>query len=309
MATPGFNAEYGLYATSAQYLPSSMTGQTASAPAPRVTCVMVNGQLVCQPLIHCLPGFFWNGSRCVAPACGPGLTNCGTFPLLLDCKNLQTDSSNCGACGKVCPTGTSCQGGVCLCPSGAAPCGSSNMCCPAGSSCANGVCACSGPSSQTCGNCGTQTRTCVNGVWSAWGACTGQGCAPGSTQNCTGGKQTCGSNCKWGNCVSSCPSGETLCNGQCVNTKNNPQNCGSCGTVCKGDYTCQNGTCACPAGSAHCGTGPNCCAPGTNCTCCPGTSDICPQGGYCLYGELCGSPGQCVDPTTGVVVGDVQCSA
>jgi len=40
--------------------------------------------------------------------CNSGLTLCGRY-----CKNLQSDSENCGACGKVCPAGTTCVDGVC----------------------------------------------------------------------------------------------------------------------------------------------------------------------------------------------------
>jgi hypothetical protein len=43
-------------------------------------------------------------------ACVPG-TVCCQSPAM--CADLQNDSGNCGACGWVCPAGTSCQAGVC----------------------------------------------------------------------------------------------------------------------------------------------------------------------------------------------------
>jgi formylglycine-generating enzyme required for sulfatase activity len=47
------------------------------------------------------------GFRCCS-SCAPGKADCnGT------CANLASDAANCGACGKACAAGTSCQNGVC----------------------------------------------------------------------------------------------------------------------------------------------------------------------------------------------------
>lgn len=43
-------------------------------------------------------------------ACVPGQVCCKGPP---GCKDLQTDTANCGACGKQCATGQSCVGGQC----------------------------------------------------------------------------------------------------------------------------------------------------------------------------------------------------
>lgn len=41
-----------------------------------------------------------------------------------------------------------------------------------------------------------------------------------------------------GHCVETCPSGETACNGACVNRQTDIDNCGTCGNVCPGE-ACQ----------------------------------------------------------------------
>ena len=46
-----------------------------------------------------------------SPACAVGDTCCGAE----GCHDLQTDNNNCGECGNACPTGTTCDGGVCAC--------------------------------------------------------------------------------------------------------------------------------------------------------------------------------------------------
>jgi hypothetical protein len=43
-----------------------------------------------------------------APTCGAGQTLCGA-----SCVNTVTDRANCGACGRICPSGQSCAAGVC----------------------------------------------------------------------------------------------------------------------------------------------------------------------------------------------------
>jgi hypothetical protein len=72
------------------------------------------------------------------------------------CANTNTDSNNCGACGKVCAPGQFCVKGTCTttCAAGLKRCGSAcvdtatdaNQCgacdvrCPAGKACVAGVC-------------------------------------------------------------------------------------------------------------------------------------------------------------------------
>ncbi|MFA5266737.1 MAG: Stigma-specific protein, Stig1 [Methanoregula sp.] len=47
----------------------------------------------------------------------------------------------------------------------------------------------------------------------------------------------------------SCPSGQTLCDGSCVDTKSNSQHCGTCGNVCNESVPCSEGTCLSWTGS------------------------------------------------------------
>lgn len=128
---------------------------------------------------------------------------------------------------------------------------------------------------QTCT--GSQPMECVDGVWLRNGApctdatcvagsCTGV-CAEGAAACVDGGVATCdptgqwtapspcgsspiGVTCQAGAC--SCPNAQTACGGVCVDTQNDTNNCGSCGTQCPLDATCQSGTC-CQAGQALCG--------------------------------------------------------
>jgi hypothetical protein len=41
-----------------------------------------------------------------------------------------------------------------------------------------------------------------------------------------------------------CKSGLSLCSGACVDRRSDANNCGTCGNVCGGRRTCQNGVCA-----------------------------------------------------------------
>jgi hypothetical protein len=47
----------------------------------------------------------------------------------------------------------------------------------------------------------------------------------------------------------SCPSGQTLCDGSCIDTQSNSQHCGACGNVCNESEPCSEGTCLSWTGS------------------------------------------------------------
>jgi hypothetical protein len=83
-----------------------------------------------------------------------------------------------------------------------------------------------------------------------------------------------------------CFTAETLCNLACVDTSNDPANCGSCGLACPEPLPCNGGVCGCPEGltacpprlctevavdAANCGACAQICSPGSTC-----------QDGHCI---------------------------
>lgn len=100
-------------------------------------------------------------------------------------------------------------------------------------------------------------------------------------------------------CDASCGAGRHCCEGKCVNTANDPLNCGGCGVACTGSTpfcegsckpepcTKEGGTCGVGAtccGNACCGSGQLCCLPegpldrGPMCETPTGSPATCPQG-------------------------------
>jgi hypothetical protein len=73
----------------------------------------------CKPVDPCTPPNTCCQDGAVYPG-WPASTACptsGVDPPLI-CVNMGTDESNCGACGNVCPLGTTCKNGVCVVPPG-----------------------------------------------------------------------------------------------------------------------------------------------------------------------------------------------
>jgi Stigma-specific protein, Stig1 len=107
----------------------------------------------------------------------------------------------------------------------------------------------------------------------------------------TGGGNTGGANTGGAGGANQCP-GATLCNGFCVDTKFDPNNCGACGTACQPGEVCSNGQCGvnCSGGTTLCGT--SC----TNTDTDPANCGAC--GTACASGEVCSS-GQCGLTCTG----------
>ncbi len=48
----------------------------------------------------------------------------------------------------------------------------------------------------------------------------------------------------------SCPSGQTSCNGTCIDTSSDSNNCGYCGNVCSSGTSCVSGTCSASNGTS-----------------------------------------------------------
>ena len=181
-------------------------------------------------------GLCWRG----ACGCPNGFSQCGD-----ECKQLQSDSQNCGACGNVCKAPTNVNDPAWICGPGAAPANTKWLC--------------------STGEC---TLQCEPG----FGDCNKQFCADGcevslaaDPNNCGACGNKCNANqlCIDGACL--CPEGTTACDGQCVDFGSDTENCGGCGIVCPGPsgHTPRRGT----------GGGPAC--NGGNCTyiCFPGFAD------------------------------------
>jgi hypothetical protein len=129
MATPGFSAAASIYVPSLYYVTvfgSSLGSPQLTLPALPIGNGGGNGG-------HCEPDIGPCGSDCMrtitpcvgrpfkARCCGPGYqcqngscvcpapnTDCGDV-----CADLSSNANNCGQCGNICPTGTTCQQGGC----------------------------------------------------------------------------------------------------------------------------------------------------------------------------------------------------
>ncbi len=207
---------------------------------------------------------------------------CG--PCTADCTGRTCGSDGCGGSCGTCTGGQSCNAsGACVC--------SGTLC--------GGVCIDTDTDPANCGGCGV---TCAAGEFCAAGVCR---CSP----DCSG--RTCGDDGCGGSC-GSCPS-ERMCNasgacvctsgtdcgGACVDTMTDPNNCGSCGTRCRGSTRfCVGGTCT--AGCTPDCTGRSCGSDG-----CSGSCGACPMGQSCNTSGACVCPmgttdcgGTCVDTAT-----------
>jgi hypothetical protein len=119
----------------------------------------------------------------------------GQMPCGNTCVDAQTDSNNCGGCGKKCDSGQRCTGGSCICD---------ETSCPGG--CCSGK-VCMAPGVQSTNACGKPGATCVT-------------CSSGSIS------------CSAGTCV--CLDSYTLCPGPdtCCDLQNDQNHCGSCSKTC-----------------------------------------------------------------------------
>jgi hypothetical protein len=51
----------------------------------------------------------------------------------------------------------------------------------------------------------------------------------------------------------------TCCGNECLDTMNDPHNCGTCGMTCASGSICVGGHCGCPPNGLPCGSGQTCC--------------------------------------------------
>ncbi|HEY5284686.1 MAG TPA: SUMF1/EgtB/PvdO family nonheme iron enzyme, partial [Polyangia bacterium] len=92
VAQPGAGSDSAIYTT---------RGGAYDSFFPGMACDFMGTQ------VHPTFSFPDTGFRCCS-SCQPGQADCGGV-----CKNLGTDSANCGSCGVTCATGKLCTNGVC----------------------------------------------------------------------------------------------------------------------------------------------------------------------------------------------------
>jgi hypothetical protein len=225
-----------------------------------------------------------NAGTCTI-ACNAGFANCDGLASTGCEVGLQSDTQNCGTCGKVCSFAhatAACAAGSCYvsaCTSGWGDCDSDD---------ANG-CEVSLTTNSNCGACGAvcslsnATASCSSGTCGVsscnggFGNCdgiTGNGCEANlqsSTSNCGTCGTACSSvngtaSCSSGNCTISCTAGFGNCDNDvsngCEAQLTTTSNCGSCGLACanaNGTTNCAGGVCTptCSSGFASCDGNPN----------------------------------------------------
>ncbi len=98
-----------------------------------------------------------------------------------------------------------------------------------------------------------------------------------------------------------CPNaGEVLCRGNCIDLRNDPNNCGGCGRACPEGQSCVVGVCmaGCPPGQLRCDG--RCSNPNTDRSNCGGCGRACQSGLVCAMGRCdvtCTAPLQRCDNT------------
>jgi hypothetical protein len=99
----------------------------------------------------------------------------------------------------------------------------------------------------------------------------------------------------------SCPSYQSLCDGACIPTSNDPDNCGGCGLSCDGGEVCSGGTCtdSCMDGLTDCDG--HCVDLRTDNDHCGGCNNACDDGDGCVGQSGATELGRC---ETAVDVGD-----
>ena len=230
---------------------------------------------ICGPVAHATAPTCVGGA-CTIQQCAVGFDDCdGAFANGCE-TNIASDPAHCGSCGERCGAGNVCVNGVCT------PSTCTGLLCPGGQACCDGNCTDLRSDFDNCGACGREcvrpsvcvAGTCVNapcGTCPALFACCAGTCLQVDLDpsNCGGCGVVCGprESCQNGACCSvddparchqvDCPSGQSDCNGVCVDLSSDPLNCGACGFVCPTGTAC--------VGPGMCGPCAMSCAPGQYC--------------------------------------------
>jgi Cys-rich repeat protein len=150
--------------------------------------------------------------------------------------------------------------------------------------CGGGTCPPCAKGRSCSGNVDCSTAACIAGVCS--GCATNADCPAGLI--CDPTVRQCVS-------VSACAAPRVNCGATCVDTSSDPQNCGTCGSVCLMGAACANGTCmsTCAAGQTRCGgVCANLLSDSNNCG---GCAMACGPGRACLMGVCNATPASCSD--------------
>ncbi len=175
--------------------------------------------------------------------CVLGTVSCGGR-----CVDTEQNPAHCGACGRACALGESCEGGACTClgascgdacvelSSHPAHCGACDAPCSDGSFCRDGLC----------------TVTCSGALTSCSGACVDTST---HREHCGGCDRPCpiGAECHEGACA--CRPGLTACGDRCVELSRDAAHCGDCDTACGLDELCETSSCVLACRGEPCASG------------------------------------------------------
>jgi hypothetical protein len=140
------------------------------------------------------------------------------------CANTRDDRVNCGACGTLCPSGSTCSNGQCR-PAGAA---CANVACTVGQICCSDVCVDPSQLRVDCGGCGIACA--LVGASCRAGVCCVSAAARDAGPLCQS--------------MVRCPQGQVRCGGACILLDNDPYNCGTCNQACPASAPrCMAGVC------------------------------------------------------------------
>ena len=210
---------------------------------------------------------------CSVTSSGSGGAGGSSSPTTTEiCVDTTKDPLHCGDCNNACPVGMVCQASQCLtdCTGGTKKCKNADM---------NDVCVNTAIDVEYCGNCDTKcpagqvcqqgmcVTDCVAGATKCKDAEDKDVCANTQTDSkyCGDCVTSCGAGqvCQQGKCVTTCAANLEKCDvggvDQCVDTKNDPMNCGGCGQAdakfkCGAGKFCQQGKCVidCLGGTTKC---------------------------------------------------------